>query len=109
MKTGQQEKMLAIAIDQLIEDPAYYNSFTSTIQRSFTNDSEYDNLLKVVFQKVQQYPENAQLIELLAWIYIQKKGLRQCDETAQSAGYQVGQQLFEGVFIGHDSVQRRPI
>ena len=73
MKTGQQEKMLAIAIDQLIEDPAYYNSFTSTIQRSFTNDSEYDNLLKVVFQKVQQYPENAQLIELLAWIYIQKK------------------------------------
>ncbi len=73
MKTGQQEKMLAIAIDQLIEDPAYYNSFTSTIQRSFTNDSEYDNLLKVVFQKVQQYPENAQLIELLSWIYIQKK------------------------------------
>lgn len=73
LKTGQQEKMLALALDQLIEDPGYYNLFTSSIQRSFVNESEYDNLLKAVFQKVQQYPENPQLIELLSWIYLQKK------------------------------------
>lgn len=73
MKTGQQEKMLAIAVDQLIADPSYYSLFTTSIQRSFQSDAEYDNLLKAVFSRAQQYPDNSQLIELLSWIYMQKR------------------------------------
>ncbi len=73
LKTGQQEKMLAIAVDQLIADPSYYSLFTTSIQRSFQSDSEYDNLLKAVFNRAQQYPDNSQLIELMSWIYLQKR------------------------------------
>ena len=72
-KTGQQDKMLLTYLNMLKQDPNMMNVITTMVQRSFREPREYDGFLKVVFEKVQEEPENPQLIELLSWIYIQKK------------------------------------
>jgi len=89
-KTGQQDKMLAVFVDQLIAEPAVFNSLTTTVQRNFREPKEYDEFLKVVFRKVQENPQNPQLIELLSWIYIQKKDFPNAMRQLKALDIQTG-------------------
>ena len=90
LKTGQQDKMLITYLNMLKQDPSILNYITTTVQRSFREPKEYDGLLKAVFEKVQEDPQNPQLIELLSWIYIQKKDFANALRQLKALDIQTG-------------------
>ncbi len=71
--TGKRDQMLIFYLDVLKKDPLQYNYITSYIQRSFTDVEEYNELQAEIYKKLQDDPGNPQLVQLLAWTFMQKK------------------------------------
>ena len=95
LKTGQQDKMLLTYLSMLKQDPSILNYITTTVQRTFREPKEYDGLLKAVFEKVQEDPQNPQLIELLSWIYIQKKDFANALRQLKALDIQTGNNMIK--------------
>lgn len=70
---GKRDQMLIYYLDVLKKDPLQYNYITSYIQRSFTDVEEYNELQAEIYKKLQNDPGNPQLVQLLAWTFMQKK------------------------------------
>ncbi len=95
LKAGQQDKMLITYLNMLKQDPSILNYITTTVQRSFREPKDYDSLLKAVFEKVQEDPQNPQLIELLSWIYIQKKDFANALRQLKALDIQTGNNVIK--------------
>jgi len=79
------------------------------VQRTFTSDTEYDDLQQAIYEKLGTDPGNAQLIQLLSWIFIQKKdfksALRQLKALRSTDDNDNGRRIVELAAVAYNEGQ----
>ncbi|HQW10888.1 MAG TPA: tetratricopeptide repeat protein [Saprospiraceae bacterium] len=108
-RMGNRQKMLYYYLDVLKTDPLMYQNITSMVQRTFTSDTEYDDLQQAIYEKLGTDPGNAQLIQLLSWIFIQKKdfksALRQLKALRSTDDNDNGRRIVELAAVAYNEGQ----
>ncbi|MCB0662898.1 MAG: tetratricopeptide repeat protein [Saprospiraceae bacterium] len=72
---GETPKMIENFLTSLESNPANITNLQALFQRSFT-DADYDELQIQLYDKLQEDQDATPMIEMLAWVFVQKKDYR---------------------------------
>jgi TolA-binding protein len=72
-RKGDTKKMTASLLNGLDGNPENLGYCQMIFQRFFETDEDYSYLKEQLYNKLQDKPDNAPTIELLAWVFLQKK------------------------------------
>ena len=75
-RKGDIPKMIESYLNSLVENPSRLNNIKSTIQRTFDESKDYDELKSQLYQRIQEDQDFPVYPELLAWVFIQNKEYR---------------------------------
>lgn len=89
-KQGETRKMIDTYIKVLKTNPTYYSSVTTMLQRYFQHSEDYDDVIKDIYTNLEDDPSNPQMIELLSWIYIQKRDFKSAMRQLKALSMQQG-------------------
>ncbi len=70
---GNKEKMLEYYLDVVSEPGSKISSIQSNLHREIKTEEEFTLLKTALFTRIQNFPDNPNFPELLAWTYIQSK------------------------------------
>ncbi len=95
---GDKTKMLENYLDVVVDPNAKISSIQSNLHREIKTEEEFTLLKTALFTRIQDYPDNTNFPELLAWTYIQSKDynkafkqVRSIDRTMNENGTRVYQ------------------
>ena len=74
-RKGDTPKMIEYYLNSLAENPGRKNSLQSIFQRSF-GEEDYLELQTQLYDRLQDDPDAVDMIEMLTWVFIQKKDYR---------------------------------
>ncbi len=70
---NEKDKMVEEYLNYVIQNPSNLNAVKNTLQNLLSKPDELESLELLLFDKIQQYPENEIFGELLIWVNLQQK------------------------------------
>jgi outer membrane protein assembly factor BamD (BamD/ComL family) len=71
--TGEKDLMVEEYLNYIIQNPSNMSYVKNTLQNLLSKPEELESLEMLLYQKIQDYPENIVYSELLIWVSLQQK------------------------------------
>jgi tetratricopeptide (TPR) repeat protein len=81
-------KMIENYLNSLENNPTYLNTLKTVFQRYLT-ESEFGELQTQLYSKIQDKPNNTDFVELLTWVFIQRKDYKNAFRQAKALDRQL--------------------
>lgn len=82
-RKGDSPKMIDNYLNSLSTNPTRLNSLQTIFQR-YLSDEEFDELQAQLYSRIEDFPDDVQYPELLAWVFIQRKDYRNAIRQTKS-------------------------
>ena len=89
-RKGDTPKMISYYLESLEQNPGRINSLKTIFQRSLSKD-DFDELQAQLYDKISNDDSNVEFIELLTWVFIQKKDYQGAMRQAKALDRQLNE------------------
>lgn len=83
------KKMVQQYLNSLEDNPGYLVTVETYLQRNLDEESDYQELMAQLYERIQDKPQNTIYPELLIWIYLQKKDYKNAFRQAKAIDRQL--------------------
>lgn len=83
------KKMVQQYLNSLEDNPGYLVTVETYLQRNLDEESDYQELMAQLYERIQSKPDNTIYPELLIWIYLQRKDYKNAFRQAKAIDRQL--------------------